>query len=107
MPPLMPGREIPPGPSEHDDAAAGHVLAAVIADAFDDGERAAVADGEPLAGDAAEVRLAARRAVERDVADDDVLLGDERRLPRRIDDDLAARQPLADVVVRVALEASA
>ena len=44
------------------------------------------------------------RAVQRDVADDDVLLGDERRAPRRIHDDLAARQSLADVVVRVALE---
>ena len=98
------GGEIAPGRPEHDDAPAGHVLAAVVADAFDDRERAAVADGEALARHAAEVRLAARRAVERDVADDDVLFGDERRLPRRIDDDLAARQALADVVVRVAFE---
>ena len=80
------GGEVPAGAAEHDDAAAGHVLAAVIADAFDDRERAAVADGEPLAGEAADVRLAAGRAVQRDVADDDVVLGDERRLPRRIDD---------------------
>ena len=79
MPPLMPGGEVAAGPAEHDDAAAGHVFAAVVADAFDDRVRAAVADGEALAGDAADVRLAAGRAVERDVADDDVLLGDERR----------------------------
>ena len=77
------GGEVAAGPAEHDDAPAGHVLAAVIADALDHRERAAVADGEPLAGDAADVRLAARRAVERDVADDDVLLGDERRVARR------------------------
>ena len=96
--------EIPAGPAEHDDAAAGHVLAAVIADALDNGERAAVAHGEPLARDAAEVRFAARRAVQRDVADDDVVLGNERRLPRREHDDLAAREPLADVIVRVAFE---
>ena len=101
------GGEVAAGPAEHDDASAGHVLAAVIADAFDDGERAAVADGEAFAGDAAEVRLAAGRAVERDVADEDVVLGDEARLLRRIDDDLAARQPLADVVVRSRLRASA
>ena len=40
---------------------------------------AAVAHAEALAGHAADVGLAARRAVERDVADDDVLLGRERR----------------------------
>ena len=75
------GREVAPGPAEHDDAAAGHVLAAVIADAFDDHRGAAVAHAEPLAGHAADERLAAGRAVERDVADDDVLLGLERRQP--------------------------
>ena len=54
--------------------AAGHVFAAVVADAFDDRLRAAVANAEPFAGDAAEIDLAARRAVEHDVAGDDVLL---------------------------------
>ncbi len=39
--------------------------------------RAAVAHAEPLAGPAAEEGLAAGRAVERDVADQDVVLGDE------------------------------
>ena len=100
----MPGGEVAAGPAEDEHAAAGHVFAGVIADAFDDGQRAAVADGKPLAGNAADIRLAARRAVERDVADDDVVLGDERRLPRRIHGELAARQALAEVVVRVALE---
>ena len=76
----MPAREVAPGRAEHDDAPAGHVLAAVVADALDDRGRAGVAHAEALADDAAEVRLAAGRAVERDVAGDDVLLGDERRL---------------------------
>ena len=31
------GGEVAAGPAEHDDAAAGHVLAAVVADALDDG----------------------------------------------------------------------
>ena len=31
------GREVAPGRPEHDDAPAGHVLAAVVADALDDG----------------------------------------------------------------------
>ena len=74
------GGEIAARPAEHDDPTAGHVFAAVIADAFDHGTRAAVAHGEPLAGHAAQVRLAARRAVQRDVADDDVFFGHERRI---------------------------
>ena len=63
--------------------AAGHVLAAVIADTLDDRGGAAVADGEALARDAANEGFAAGRAVERHVADDDVVFGGERRLARR------------------------
>ena len=98
------GREVAAGRPEHHHPAAGHVLAAVIADALDHRVHAGVAHAEPLAREAADVRLAGGRAVERDVADDDVLLRHEGRVARRIDDDLAAREPLADVVVRVALE---
>ena len=58
MPPLMPAREVAPGRADDDDAAAGHVLAAVVAGALDDGHRAAVADGEALAGDAAAKKAA-------------------------------------------------
>ena len=36
-PAAHPGGEVAPGRPEHDDAAAGHVLAAVVADALDDG----------------------------------------------------------------------
>ncbi len=43
MPPDMPAAKLRPGAAEHDDAAAGHVLAAVIADAFDHRVDAAVA----------------------------------------------------------------
>jgi hypothetical protein len=67
---------------------------------------AAVAHAEALAGHAADVGLAAGRAVEGDVADDDVVLGTKVDLRRRIDDDLAAGQPLAEVVVGVAFELS-
>ena len=71
---------------------------------FDDGVCAAVANAEPLAG-AARGRTPGRgRAVEGDVADQDVLLGHERGDLGRIDDDLAAGEPLADVVVGVAFE---
>ncbi len=68
------GREVAARWPENDDAAARHVFAAVIADGFDDGIDAAVADAEPLAGHAADIRFAAGGAVKGDVADDDVFL---------------------------------
>src|SRR6266545_7826211 len=76
----------------------------MVAAALDDRRDTRVADAEPLAREPADERLPAGGAVEGDVADDDVLLRHEGRLARRRDDDLAAREPLADVVVRVTLE---
>ena len=70
--------EVAAGLADDDDTAAGHVLAAVVADALHDGVDAGVADAEALAGDAADVGLAGRGAVEGHVAGDDVLLGHER-----------------------------
>src|SRR5262249_17795478 len=101
------GAEIPPGAAEHDAPAARHGLAAVVADALDDRVNPAVAHAEPLPGHATHERFAAGRAVEGDVADDDVVLGDERALLRREDDERAAREPLAPVVIGVALEREA
>ena len=49
MPPDMPAAKLRPVAAEDDDAAAGHVLAAVVAHALDDGGRAGVAHAEPLA----------------------------------------------------------
>ena len=45
----------------------------MVSDPLDDRVGAAIPDGEPLARGAMNIRLAARRAVEDDVADDDVL----------------------------------
>src|SRR5258708_7967227 len=98
------GAEVAAGAAEDDDAAAGHVFAAVVADALDDGVDAGVADGEALAGHAAEINLAGGGAVEGDVADDHVVLGLEGGGGGRVDDDLAAGEALADVVVGVALD---
>ena len=95
-------REVPSRLAQHDDASAGHVLAAVVADAFDDGVRAGVAHREALARPAAEERLARDRPVQDGVADDHVVLGGERRLLGRPHGDHAARGTLAGVVVGVA-----
>src|SRR6185437_5574761 len=84
------GSEIAAGLAEHDDGAAGHVLAAMRADALNDGERARVAHGEALAGDAAEEAFAAHRAIEHGIADDDALVALQGAVMRRVDDEPAA-----------------
>ena len=48
------GGEVAAGLAEHDGAATGHVLAAVVADALGDQVRTRVAYGEPLAHPAAD-----------------------------------------------------
>src|SRR6185312_9053648 len=98
------GREVAPGLPEHRHHAAGHVFAAVVAHALDDGHGARVAHGETLAGHALEVGLAGDGAVEHGVADDDVLGRLARRLRRLAHDHAAAGKTLADLVVGVAGE---
>ena len=96
------GREVAADATEHDHLPARHVLAAVVADALDDGGGAAVADREPLPHQTPHEDLAVGGAVEQHVAGDDVALRHQRRVRRRADRDPAARQALAEVVVRVA-----
>ena len=47
------GSEVAPGHAEHDDRAAGHVFATVVADAFDDGGGPELRTAKAFAGDAA------------------------------------------------------
>src|SRR6185312_15045450 len=95
------GREVAAGLAEHDDDAAGHVFAAMVARALDDGDGAGVADGETLAGNAPEVALAVDGAIHHGVADDDRLFRHDAGVGRRLDDDAAARQSFADIIVGV------
>src|SRR5262245_18026258 len=98
------GREIAAGRAEDDRAPAGHVLASVIADAFDDRRRARVAHTEALADEPADERVPIGGAVQNHVAGDDVVLGDELGRAGRPQHQRAARQTLAEVVVGVAFE---
>src|SRR5207245_10720875 len=98
------GGEVAAGGAEDDHAAAGHVLAAVVADRQHDCVDAAVADAKTFAGHAANVGFAAGGAVEGDVADDHVLADDKGSALGRVDDNLAARQAFADVIVRIDVE---
>jgi uncharacterized protein YcfJ len=74
----MPAAKLRPVLPEHDHGAAGHVLAAVVAGAFDHRAGARQPHREALAGHAAEEGLAAGRAVQRGVADDDVRVASPR-----------------------------
>ena len=100
----MPAAKLRPVVAQHDDHAAGHVFAAVVAAAFHHRDGTGVTDGEALAGNALEVGFTGYGAVEHGVADDDVLhrvaLGDGRLT----DDDATAGQALADIIVAVAGE---
>ena len=94
--------EVTPGAPQHHDGAAGHVLAAVVADAFHDRLRAGVANREALARDAPEISFATDRAVKHDVTRDDVLGRLAAEFGRGLHRDAPARESLAAVVVGVA-----
>ena len=76
----------------------------MVAGALDHGDGAGIAHGEALAGNAAEIALAGDGAVQHRVADDDRLLGHDAGIRGRTDDDAAAGQALADIVVAFAFE---
>src|SRR5450755_427296 len=90
--------------TEHQHQPVCHVLAAMIANPFDDCGRAGIAHGKAFTGDAVKEGFAAGRAVERNIANQDIFLGSEAGILRRIDNDPAAGQALADVVVGLAFE---
>ena len=76
----------------------------MVADTFHDDVRTGIAHAESLARNAGNKSAAACRAVERDIADDDVFGSLERAGAIREDDQSAAGKALAEVVVAVALE---
>ena len=99
------GGEVAPGLAEHDDDAAGHVLAAVVAGALDDRDGAGVAHREALAGDAAEIASPAIAPYSTVLPTMIDLSGDDAGVVGRAhDDQRAARQALADIVVGLAVE---
>ena len=101
----MPAAKLRPVRPSTRTSAAGHVLAAVVADALDHRGRPRVAHAEALPHLPADEDLAGGGAVEDDVAGDDLVLGGERRTLRGPHDEPPARQALAEVVIGVAVEA--
>ena len=76
----------------------------MIAHCFDDGIDTTITHRKALACHATHKQLATGRAVQRDVADDHVVLRREGRILRREDGDSSTGEPLADVIVGIALE---
>src|SRR5439155_5999716 len=83
-----------------------HVFAARSAGALAHGDRPGIAYGEPVSRPTGGEQLAGGRPVQRRIPQENVLVraARGRRLAERSDHDLAAREPLADVVVRFPLE---
>jgi hypothetical protein len=76
----------------------------MIADRFHYRTHSRITDAEAFACHAANVDFTAGGSVEGDVTDDDVFGGDEGRLGRGIEDQFAAAQAFAEVVVGIACE---
>ena len=98
------GGEVSPGFAQHDHASAGHVFAAVVSHTFHDGDGSGVAYGEPFAGPAVDIDLAARGTVEQRVARNCVLFRIEVGAYGRSHGNQSAAQPFAQVVVRLAFQ---
>ena len=95
-------REVLAGSSQDHRAAACHVFQTVVAAALCDCHRAGIADTEALAGDAVYKGFAGRRAVESNVADDDILTRIKSAFRIRHQHKFAARKALAESVVSIA-----
>ena len=76
----------------------------MVAGTFHDDVRTGIAHAESLARNAGNKSAAACRAVERDIADDDVFGSLERAGAIREDDQSPAGKPLAEIVVAVSLK---
>ncbi len=98
------GAEVLAGAAQHQDGSAGHVFAAVVAHTFDDGGGAGVAHGEALAGTAGGKEAARCGAIERDIAEQDVVRALTCGIALGAKHDLAAAQALAHEIVGESFE---
>ena len=87
---------------QYNDNASGHIFAAVIAAALDNGQRPGIAHCESLAGLSSGKKLATRRTIKAGIADDDSVFGFVKRVFRRPDNDLPSGHALTDVIIGIA-----
>src|SRR5579885_3465093 len=96
------GAEIQAERPEDQSNATGHIFAAMLANAFDDSESAAVADGETFTGAAGDIELTGSGAIEHGVADKNVAAARSGRA--RGDADGSTGEAFAYVVIGLAVE---
>ena len=97
-------REVTPCLSQHHDASAGHVLAAVVAGSFHHGNGSGVSDTKSFTHLSIDVQLSGSGAVESGVAGDDVVFCCEITTYRWKYGDASATQAFGEVVVGVAFQ---
>src|SRR5690242_10256465 len=95
------GGKIASSLAENHDFSAGHVFATVIADGLDNGVDTGVADGKTFAGHAANIDFTSGGTVECHITDDDIVLRGKGRTLWWINDEFAAAQALAEIVVGI------
>ena len=98
--------EVASGGAEHHNSAAGHVLAAVVAHAFDYKRGTAVTNAETFAGATGYEHLAGSGAETGDIAGDDVAVLVEGDVIFRAHDHATAGQALADTALPLGADAT-
>ena len=88
--------------TEHERNAARHIFATVLPNAFDNRQRTAVTHRKPFTRAPSNIKLPRCRAIQNRVAREHIAAPRSRRTRRQRD--RAARQSLADVVVRFAVQ---
>ena len=96
------GGKVIAGSAQNDNGAACHIFTPVFAHALGNGNRSGISYTEPFTGDSVDKCLTAGCAVQRNVADDDIILRPEAGAFGGIDNQLAAGQTFSEIVVAVA-----
>src|SRR5262249_23475476 len=95
------GSKVATCPTEYHYAPTRHILTAMVPNGFDHGPHTAIADTEALTSHATNICFATGGSIKCYIADNDVLFRHKGRAGRRIENNLAARQPFAKIVVGV------
>ena len=90
--------------TENNDPTARHILTTVIPHSFDDSANSTIPHTEPLTSHATDVGFTIGRAIEGNIADNDVFLRLECRFFRRINNQFAATESFTKIVIRVTLK---
>jgi len=94
-------RKIAPSSTQYYHAATGHVFAAMITNAFDNGFCTTVANTKSFRRNAAKIGITRRRSIQGNIAKQNILFRCELAVLGRIYDHPATGQPFADKVIGI------